>query len=304
MIYEYAIDPQLILNWAQSTRDYREFIHAFGIGQPRVLGGFPKFKNWKRLVLRSIPSTFSETASSRAIELVSAIGDSMVQRNMNEYDGTKDWDNNIKAETSKAAFDRIFVLSKSNSSIESAFEQKDIYNNPGQHWEFPLQVLVNRTADDMANAVANMLRLANHIIFIDPHIKISPDKLRPITAYIEKSLKDRVSNNKPLVEIMCDINSNRSPTANALFRGISDYIGENIDKIELSIKQLEELPSGEKLHNRYILTDIGGVSFGVGLDEQDEAHTDEVTLLSKEAYMLRWGQYVEGNGFSLVDSYP
>jgi hypothetical protein len=65
---------------------------------------------------------------------------------------------------------------------------------------------------------------------------------------------------------------------------------------------------GQLLHNRYILTDIGGVSFGAGLDANlrnsdrdaddislNELDTDEVTLLDRETYDLRWDQYAGPN---------
>ena len=57
------------------------------------------------------------------------------------------------------------------------------------------------------------------------------------------------------------------------------------------VRRLSEKPRGEKLHNRYILTDLGGVSFGIGLDDGDEGATDDVTLLDRDPYVVRWSQY-------------
>jgi len=51
---------------------------------------------------------------------------------------------------------------------------------------------------------------------------------------------------------------------------------------------------GQRLHNRYILTDIGGVRFGAGLDENRDdpgGDTDEVSLMNRETYLKRWDQY-------------
>ena len=45
------------------------------------------------------------------------------------------------------------------------------------------------------------------------------------------------------------------------------------------------------LHNRYILADIGGVQFGVGLDEGDQGTTDDITLLSADSYQRRVAEY-------------
>lgn len=41
------------------------------------------------------------------------------------------------------------------------------------------------------------------------------------------------------------------------------------------------------LHNRYILTDVGGVQFGVGLDEGDPGMTDDVVLLEANVFNRR-----------------
>ena len=65
---------------------------------------------------------------------------------------------------------------------------------------------------------------------------------------------------------------------------------------------MAEKDSGEKLHNPYILTDIGGVSFGVGLDDGADGETDEVMLLENKTYQFRWAQYMSPEpAFELVD---
>jgi|SRR5262249_19091083 len=58
---------------------------------------------------------------------------------------------------------------------------------------------------------------------------------------------------------------------------------------------------GEKLHNRFILTDMGGVRFGVGLDDGADGETDEIELLGDETYKLRLAQYTSTSAFDLVD---
>jgi hypothetical protein len=58
---------------------------------------------------------------------------------------------------------------------------------------------------------------------------------------------------------------------------------------------LRQRSGGEKVHNRYILTKLAGVSFGVGLDSADDGDTgqsDDLCRLSSEQLNKRWGQYV------------
>lgn len=62
--------------------------------------------------------------------------------------------------------------------------------------------------------------------------------------------------------------------------------------MRILVRRLSRKPGGEQLHNRYILTDPGGVTFGIGLDDGNEGETDDITLMDRETYELRWSQYV------------
>ena len=52
--------------------------------------------------------------------------------------------------------------------------------------------------------------------------------------------------------------------------------------LKVTVFQWKERPNGQKLHNRYILTDLGGVSFHHGLDTGKEGEIDDITLLNLE----------------------
>jgi hypothetical protein len=54
---------------------------------------------------------------------------------------------------------------------------------------------------------------------------------------------------------------------------------------------LAERPGGEKLHPRYILTDLGGVRVEVGLDSGDPGQTTDVSLLDRRIYEERSKDY-------------
>jgi len=62
--------------------------------------------------------------------------------------------------------------------------------------------------------------------------------------------------------------------------------------LTISIRRLQERAGKEKLHNRYVLTDIGGIVFGVGLDEGDPTSNDDLNIMSAEQYTLRHRQYL------------
>jgi hypothetical protein len=52
-----------------------------------------------------------------------------------------------------------------------------------------------------------------------------------------------------------------------------------------------------------VLTDLGGVSFGTGLDKSDQGmtETDDLLRLDENIYKFRWEQYASANpAFDLV----
>lgn len=61
--------------------------------------------------------------------------------------------------------------------------------------------------------------------------------------------------------------------------------------LSIRIVRWKERQGGEALHNRYILTDIGGVLFAHGLDRGKEGQQDDVFLMELDQYLLRWQQY-------------
>ena len=66
--------------------------------------------------------------------------------------------------------------------------------------------------------------------------------------------------------------------------------------ISVEFARWEQRDGGDLIHNRYVLTDLGGVSFGVGIDAGRDGETDDVQLLAPATYARRWAQYVQNNG--------
>jgi hypothetical protein len=62
--------------------------------------------------------------------------------------------------------------------------------------------------------------------------------------------------------------------------------------LSLRIIRWKKRPRGQELHNRLILTDIGGVTFGHGLDESnDHESDDQISRLDEESYLNWWKKY-------------
>jgi hypothetical protein len=75
--------------------------------------------------------------------------------------------------------------------------------------------------------------------------------------------------------------------------------------ISVEFVRWRQRDGGEKLHNRYVLTDLGGMALGIGLDAGGAGETDDLLLLllPRAQYERRWAQYVAYDGaFERVDA--
>ena len=64
-----------------------------------------------------------------------------------------------------------------------------------------------------------------------------------------------------------------------------------------------EGPMGVRMHNRYLLTEVGGIAVQTGLDRGPRGthQTDDLTLLSREQHQERWAEYSpEGTVYRLI----
>ena len=159
-------------------------------------------------------------------------------------------------------------------------------------WHVEREKVIKRNADELADAVGVLLSNAREIIFIDPHF----DPYKPKARKTLKSFLLKVASRNNGIPI-------ERVEFHTSFREIRDFSGECERRlpqriptgIKVRIVRWKERDGGEGLHNRYILTDRGGVRLAWGLDEGSPSHTDDITLLDTAVYKTRWNQYCSDN---------
>lgn len=324
MIYEYALDPELIIPWALNQRDYSEFIEAFGIGTTRIPSIVIPFKRWKSLIMQKT-SSLDDIQAGMVIDLINAIKEKYIDRQ--GING--EWYENVIKEHNRFPFDYILVKDKSKCNTKKTIVQDDIYNDikiknvDNKKWDHPTQKLVECTTEKMIQVIQNMLGLASHVILIDPYLgaKRNGEQQNPniIIELIRASLRNNTAKLPVKFEIIYSSVKSKdkegkpkyrmNPNKDQIQDGISaedlfykpedlyikldenpDYLSESID---LSVKDIYEKWKGLRIHNRYILTDIGGVILGKGIEPSYFNHKDEFILLNGDIYRQKWKDYIE-----------
>ena len=296
MIHEYALEPELVASWHERKRAIffaKEFGSAhnkFDTG--RVVSRYPE--HWEDLVWEAFKTTFGDKVTHndrrRLDSMLSHLRERMVKRPECIWDGGKDWLTNAETAHRDRPFHAILARKNPRQNTNVMCEG-DVWDDKAEHWNAPSTIIVQRYANKMAECVAPMLRCATKVLFVDPYFRAN-----------EETSEERFR--KPLAEFLRTIGTRASQITIELHTADRDKVRswEEFQK-ECEDHLPDVVPTGvtitvhrwknnvERLHNRYILTDIGGVLFGTGLDEGRPGTTDDVVRLNRNAYSQRFQDY-------------
>ena len=266
----------------------------FGLGTPRIISRYPH-KHWRRLVWAAWVAgndDGKENDQKRMETLISQLSEVMVKRQDGVWSSDDPWLNNAVKEHGRAPFHA--VLARSNAIDHERVLVADELDENTPLWAAKRGMTIARTAEAIADAVGDMLRAAADIVFVDPYF--APHRRRfvkVLDACFGKCFDGRIVP-APRIRIFTDSDSDKNGEFGFFKKQCNVHLPGTLPAgHQLTIRRLKARAGGERLHNRYILTELGGVSFGVGLDEKEggDGAMDDVSLLGRDQYHERWRQY-------------
>ena len=275
MIYEYALEPTLLNNW----QNFRYFHEKFGTSRGRLISRYPK--KWKKLVYDSLIGC-GEIERKRIEEKLASIDKLLFSRRDPIYDTHLDWKINAEIEHSKRSFHAI--IAKSNPEKKEYILESDSLSDSFPLWNIPHTKIINRTAGEISDCAKLLIFMSKELILVDPYF--APEKivyrrtLEAILTTATKGPKGPPSN----IEVHL-----KNGYEQAFFeQQCHRYLPSLIPKL-MSVKLFmwKERPDREQIHNRFLLTDAGGIRFGAGLCEGEPGQTDEVELLDETIVLVR-----------------
>lgn len=297
MIHEYAIDPEVAVCWGKNRPDFRFFTKSFGLGQPRIMSEFPSIKNWRKLFRRAAEGA-DDNEHLRITELFTILTERMVKRRSEIYDGNLSWLENALQEHKEYPFGAI-IASSSRNSCSNLLPFTEIGFAGNAHWDVRTQVDCARNAREMANVVAALLSNCSEVHFIDPHF--GPENIRhrrPLKAFLSVLNRKPYKTGPPTVQVHTSAKADANFFRSECERELPAFVPSGLTII---LKRWKERAGGEKLHERFILTDIGGVKVGPGLDDGPVGESFQAMLLARDTYEKRWAEYVESPVFDLAE---
>jgi len=143
-----------------------------------------------------------------------------------------------------------------------------------------------------------MLTNCNALHLVDPHFGPENSRHRAVLQALMEVLA-RHALAPEIVRVHCEAKSELAFFEREAAKMASRLPGGCV----IEFVRWRQRSGGEKLHNRYVLTDLGGIAMGVGLDAGEAGETDDLLLLPRTQYQLRWSQYASEDGaFERIDA--
>lgn len=284
MLHEFAIDPEALSNWQMA----RYLLEKFGVENGRIIAEYPK--RWKRLVYQICESSFRPVDLKRIEEKLT---DKLISTGR-PFDPNLSWLDNSENQHNLKPFHAI--ISKSNPHNRNFVLIADDLDDRNSLFDVSRQIFVERKAQAIVNCVSKFLSERKEILFIDPHFQFENRFINTLKGFCS------IINVTKIQRIEYHLNDSLKSTK---------YFHDNCDRlntilpenIEITFFRWKQKEGGEKLHPRYILTDIGGVHFDCGLDEGKPGETTSVSLLENKVYEKVWRDFQKDTAaFELVDT--
>lgn len=311
MIYEYALQPELVCTWTDRLL-CSLIMGQFGLDKGRLVSRYPSQypSQWKELVLESYernasrrPDTQKEHAKKqwerkRLEELLQRLGDIFINRDNPLWTNELDWLNNAITEHQRGKF-RAILASENVRDVNEILTIDDLHDNNPLWSIHQSGIAVSRDPEKMANIVAPLLQNARNVIFVDPHFQPNlPRYLEPLKLFLKIMATSQNVIKKQIVEVHC--NADKCGEYGWFKGECASKLPDAIPKaMKVTIFYLQEKIGGEALHNRYILTEIGGIGFGYGLDKGNKGQQDDLHLMGYDQLTLRWSQYAHKKAFTI-----
>ncbi len=281
MIKEFALEPDVL---ATSFRDFSYFIEKFGVGQGRVISRFPK--HWKRLVYEAAQASLRGTKELNRIEvrLRNITDDVLIASKRPNGDGAQPWLTRAMSEHGRQPFDAIIAHENPTAHAEvlvaAELDDSDLrFQTTGQRH-------ITRTAAEIVGCVELLLGASKTVKLIDPHFDPNKSRWRRMLGRVLTAL---ASNGQ--TGVVLEIHR----ANNALPGNLKHYFDSNIPGMRpAGITVQVFLHPETAMHNRFILTNVGGASYHTGLDDNEDGNstpTDLVSLLAPAIFATEWANY-------------
>lgn len=281
MIKEFALEPVVL---AASFRDFTYFIEKFGIVHGRVISAFPR--KWKKLVYEAAQANLRGSLELRRIEerLKNISDDVLMALGREGGDGTQPWLARAVVEHAHKPFAAIIASGNPDAHADVLLAAE--LDETEVRFQASGQRHIARTATEIVDCVGLLLDVATTVKLIDPYFDPTKARWRRMLSLVMARLARNGQAGVTLEIHRVD---------DALPANLKALFDPTIPKILPPDLTVEVFLHPEKaMHNRFVLTNIGGAAYKTGLDDNEDGNStpeDVVVLLGRDVFNREWATF-------------
>lgn len=274
---EYAVEPSVI---GSDWPTFRYLIEKFGFDKGRLISRFPS--RWERKVVAAAKdANLTDIQISSIIERLKGTKKTRVFDLGRDFEYGDDWIDNALREHAKRAFRGIIFAKKPTGCPEALTVDDCDDENP--LFKVSTSRDVSRVADEISDALLLLLAPATEIDVVDPFFDVRPRKgdfLGPIAALLAK-LSDAGFSEKTL-RIHYRTHASRPTDAQLAQDAPGLTAGLIPPGFKLQLFEWEKIEGGKDFHDRFVLTNFGGIQIGIGPAAAEASQDTTFTLLDDD----------------------
>lgn len=288
MIAECAVEPEVMAEW----RHFQSLHGDFGIGQGRLLCQFPS--KWRKEVLQAVQRLEQDGRNSpmQSLKIIDQFQHGAFRRGLvpsfREFSNDGSWIENARNQT--IPFDVIIHSGTPSSDRELCAGEFLRTDTP---YARTRQKEVQRIAAELIEVGWQGFCRAKEIFLIDPYFNPSAAKFGEVLGSFLTRLEREGCLPKRL-EVHTELP--RVYDAGVQKRNWERWAESHLPSDwKLKISHWETLETGGRMHARYILTDIGGLDYNWGTDE-DPSECTQVGLLDDSFWEKLYSRFAGDAG--------
>lgn len=276
MIREYALDPEGFCDW----NAFRHVAMGLGFSHGRVVAAFPK--DWKRRAYGRASDPDMDQNTKKKIEVwLQRSGDFLVDsRRGRQYESSQGWYQNACEEHDRSPFHAI-IAEKDDPANPPRLDIKDV-DDDKPLWQIQRQIVVARNANGIGPPVSGLFRFARQIRVVDPYFLADPGQMAILFACLPKATSSLPST----IEIELHVSGEKVQPTTLIYMNAA--FSRSMPNGWALPKIIRWRPG--YLHNRFFLTDRGGIMLGDSIQPHD-SRPDQLTLLEKKPFMEWWAYH-------------
>ena len=276
MLYEYAVEPKAI---GASWDSFKYLIEKFGFDRGRLISRFPK--KWGHEVIETArQSGISEVKFKSLVDKLDNAKKRALIPSGRHYDPvTGDWLDNAIEQHTLDPFHAI-IASENRGDKNFILIAEDIVE------ETPLMKTrtdwgVERTGEALAEAMSPLLKFSNKILFLDPYLDIREPRYKETLKASLAIVAAHHSSNFQCEIHFCTHDSR--PSTEFIIGNATDWLsGVLPESLSILLFCWEVKADGDIFHDRYLVTDRGGMGLGAGLSSESAHQKVHLYLLEPE----------------------